>query len=264
MGTGLMEIPTARVLDDGVIRLGLAQALPYRWFGGGMGVFPGLEFTGRLTEITNIPSNLGPGYGANKDKAFDLKYQLLPESKWLPALALGFNDFFGTKQFEAEYVVVSRQIFPLDFTFGYGHGRLDGLFGGIEVVLHPRIHFMAEYNPINYENDKPAVRGVPEGADWPVNLGLRFRILPVLDLDVSYQRGDTFGALLNFQTGLGQPILPQRADPPPLVNVDRRPSQERNPKEMVEKIHAAIHEAGFTDVSVFAEGGILTAEFANT
>jgi hypothetical protein len=97
MGTGLMEIPTARVLDDGVIRLGAAQALPYRWFGGGMGVFPGLEFTGRLTEITNIPSSLGPGYGANKDKAFDLKYQLLPESKWLPALAFGFNDFFGTQ-----------------------------------------------------------------------------------------------------------------------------------------------------------------------
>ena len=34
LGTGLLEIPTARVLDDGVIRLGVAQALPFRWYGG--------------------------------------------------------------------------------------------------------------------------------------------------------------------------------------------------------------------------------------
>ena len=85
----------------------------------------------------------------------------------------------------------------------------------------------------------------------------------MVDLGVSYQRGDTLGVSLNFQTGLGKPILPQRADPAPLVDVDRRPYQQRHPKEMVEKIHAAIHEAGFTDVSVFADGGNLTAEFAN-
>jgi hypothetical protein len=218
-----MEIPTARVLDDGVIRVGAAQALPFRWFGDGMGIFPGFEFTGRLTQITNIPSGLGPGYGSNKDKAFDIKYQVIPESKWLPTVALGYHDFYGTQQFEAEYIVLSRQIFPFDFTFGYGTKRLAGFFGGIELALHPRLHFMAEYNPINYEDDKPSVRGVPEGAEWPVNLGLRYKLLPVLDLGVSYQRGDTLGVSLNFQTDLGKPIIPHRADPPPLVDVDRRP-----------------------------------------
>jgi hypothetical protein len=70
--------------------------------------------------------------------------------------------------------------------------------------------------------------------------------------------------MLNFQTALGQPILPYRADPPPLVDADRRPFDQRNPKEMVENIHAAIHEAGFTDVSVFSDGRDLTAEFANS
>ena len=55
-GTGLMEIPNARVLEDGFIRFGFAQALPYRWYMGGMGVFPGLEVSGRYTEITNIPA----------------------------------------------------------------------------------------------------------------------------------------------------------------------------------------------------------------
>jgi hypothetical protein len=263
-GTGLMEIPTARVLEDGVIRLGAAQALPLRWYGGGMGIFPGLEFTGRLTDITNISVQYPTDISSYKDKAFDIKYQVIPESKWLPALAIGYNDLFGTQLFEAQYIVLSKQIYPLDFTLGYGSKRLDGIFGGIEVALHPRLHFMAEYNPIAYENGKGAAgRAFPEGAEWPVNLGLRCRILPMVDLGVSYQRGDTLGISLNFQTQLGKPILPQRADPPPLVNEDRRPYQQRNPKEMVEKIHAAIHEAGFADVSVFADGENLTAEFAN-
>ncbi len=251
LGTGLLEIPTARVLDDGVIRVGVAQALPFRWYGGGMGIFPGLELTGRLTQITNLPSGLGPDYGSYKDKAFDIKYQVIPESKWLPAVALGYHDLFGTQHFEAQYIVLSRQIFPFDFTLGYGTKRLDGLFAGIEVALHPRLHFMAEYNPINYEDDKASVRGVPEGAEWPVNFGLRYKLLPVLDLGVSYQRGDTLGVSLNFQTDLGKPIIPHRADPPPLVDVDRRPFKQRDKKEMVEKIHAAIHEAGFADVSVY-------------
>jgi hypothetical protein len=263
LGTGLLEIPTARVLDDGVIRLGVAQALPFRWYGGGMGVFPGLEFTGRLTELTNIDPGF-PGQRTQKDKAFDIKYQIIPESKWLPAVALGYHDLFGTQQFEAQYIVLSRQIFPFDFTLGYGNGRLKGPFGGMEVALHPRLQFMAEYSPIKYENDNTSVRGVPEGANWPVNFGLRCKILPVLDLTVSYQRGDTLGLMLNFQTALGQPILPYRADPPPLVDADRRPFDQRNPKEMVENIHAAIHEAGFTNVSVFSDGGDLTAEFANS
>jgi len=262
LGTGLLEIPTARVLDDGVIRVSGAQALPYRWYGGGMGVFPGLELTGRLTDITNIPGPT-PEYGSNKDKAFDIKYQLIPESKWLPAVALGYHDLFGTQLFEAQYIVLSRQIFPFDFTLGYGTKRLDGLFAGIEVALHPRLHFITEYSPIDYATDTPSARGVPEGAEWPVNFGLRYKLLPVIDLGVSYQRGDTVGVSLNFQADLGKPIVPHRADPPPLVDVDRRPFKQRDKKEMVEKIHAAIHEAGFANVSVYTEEGTLSAEFTN-
>lgn len=68
-----MEIPNARILEDGVIRFGFAQALPYRWFTGAMGILPGLEASGRVTQITNIASGLGSDYGSNKDKAFDLK-----------------------------------------------------------------------------------------------------------------------------------------------------------------------------------------------
>jgi hypothetical protein len=258
-----MEIPTARVLQDGTVRFGVGQALPYRWYAGGMGIFPGLEFTGRLTEITNIPSGLGPAYGANKDKAFDVKYQVLPESRWLPAIALGLNDFYGTQLFEAKYITVNRQIFPFDFSLGYGTDRLEGLFGGIELSLHPKLSLMAEYNPIKYEDDKPSARGVPEGANSPVNIGLRFKPYPGIHLDLSYQRGQEIGMMVYFQGNIGKPILPQRPNPPPLVDVDRRPFKKRDLKEMVSEIHEAIHKAGFTEVSVYTDGENLTAEFEN-
>ena len=262
-GTGLLETPTARILEDGVIRFGYAQADPYKWYTGAMGVFPGLEFSGRYTDITNIPSGLGSDFGSNKDKAIDLKYQILPESKRFPALAIGLNDITGTKLFEAQYLALSRQIFPFDFTFGIGCGRLEGPFGGIEWALTERFHILAEYSPIKYEEDEPSARGVPEGAKSPVNVGMRAKILPGLDVGLSFQRGDTLGFMVHLQTNLGEPIIPKRPDPPLRVSVDRRPLRERDIKGMVEKIHDAMLEAGFNDVWVYTNGMEVTAEFEN-
>lgn len=284
-GTGLLEIPNARILEDGVVRFGASQAMPFRWYFGGMGILPGLEFTGRLTEITNIPA-LGPEYGANKDKAFDLKYQILPESREFPALAIGINDFWGTRLFPSEYIVISRQYFPLDITLGIGTRRLKGspelplelpvinpfdfdarqeygFFGGIELALNERINLLAEYNPIKYEIDKPSARGVPEGARYPVNIGLRAKIAPGINMGLSYQRGDTIGLEINIRSRLGEPVLPHRADPPPQVSIDRRPFKDRDRKKMVQDIHDASHEAGFSNVSVYTDGMSLVAEFEN-
>ncbi len=294
-GTGLMEIPTARVLEDGEMRLGHAQADPYRWLiGGGLGVFPGLEFTGRFTEITNISTSLGGGaYGANKDKAFDIKYQIIPESKKFPAVAVGVHDFWGTALFPAEYVVMSRQIYPFDFTIGLGSKRLKGpisitdsagplediksdqlipdgigtggygLWGGIEWALNHKVHLMAEYNPIEYEKDKSSVRGVPEGAKSPFNVGLRWKVLPGLDLGLSYQRGDTLGLMAHVHFKPGKPISHKRPDPAFWGPEDRRSFKERDTQRMLEQIQGQIQKAGFKDVAVYSDGKILAAEFEN-
>ncbi|MFC1811515.1 YjbH domain-containing protein [Thermodesulfobacteriota bacterium] len=272
-GTGLMEIPTARILEDGDIRIGYAQASPYRWYTGGMGIFPGLEFSGRYTEITNVPTNLGDDFGAYKDKAFDLKYQILPESRILPAIAVGLHDFHGTRLFPSEYLVISRQIFPFDFSIGLGTDRLKGpatlpfwdevgLFGGVEWAIHPRLHFLVEYNPIEYEKDRK--KGVPEGSTSPVNVGFRINMTPQIGLGVSWQRGDTLGLMCHLQLNLGEPMTSKRPDPPLWTSIDRRPLNKRDPKEMVQRIQAAMKAAGFQNVSVYTNGDTLTAEFENT
>ena len=98
----------------------------------------------------------------------------------------------------------------------------------MEWALSERFHFIAEYNPIEYEIDKPSARGVPEGAKYPVNIGLRANILRGIDLGLSFQRGDTIGLMLNIQSELGEPVLPFRPDPAPLVSIDRRPFNKRD------------------------------------
>ena len=276
-GTGLMEIPNARVLEDGEIRAGIAQADPFRWYSPAMGVFPGLEVDFRLTEFLNSPI-IKPGwegYGNNKDKTLDLKYQIFPESKKFPAMAVGLHDFQGVaRQFPAKYLVFSRQIFPFDFTFGIGSGRLKGEtslpffsdfgpFGGIEYALNDRINLMAEYNPIDYEKDNLVV-AAKEGASSNLNIGIRYIVLEGIHLGLSFQRGDTLGAMLHIQTKLGKPLRNKRPDHPPLAPIDTRPFKGRDTKALVERLRRAISGQGYLNVRVYTDEADLTVEFENT
>jgi hypothetical protein len=271
-GTGLMEIPTARILPDGVMRLGRAQASPYIWHTFGFGVLPGLEFTGRYTDITNRPSGLESDFGSYKDKAYDLKYQLLPESRKTPAVAIGISDFNGTRLYEAQYLVISRQLFPVDFTLGCGRQRLKGplsigdeigFWGGLEWAATERLHLMVEYNPIEYHKDPLVSRGVPEGSSLPFNVGLRYRTWMGFDLGLSYQRGDAIGLAVHLQFELGRPILPPKPDPPSWEFAIRRPGPPAEADQRVRQLSAAVQRAGFTDVAAEATKAELTVEFEN-
>jgi len=273
-GTGLFETPNARVLEDGELRIGYAYADPFQWIIIGMGVYPGLEVSGRYTEITNIPSGLGEALGANKDKAVDLKYQILAETRGHPAIAIGLQDFIGTALFPSEYIVVSRQIFPFDFTLGLGTKRLSGnleflglddigIFGGVEWAFHKRANLVLEYNPIEYENDKQSARGVPEGASSPINLGIKSEVFRGINLGVSWQRGDTLGVMANLSVKLGDSILPKAPDPPRWRTKAPPPITESNAEVRLQQIQREIEKAGFRNVSVFTNGTTLTAQFEN-
>jgi len=273
-GTGLFEIPNARVLEDGVLRIGYAYADPFQWFVLGMGAYPGLEVTGRYTEITNIPSGLGEAFGANKDKAVDLKYQILAETRGHPAIAVGAQDLIGTQLFPAEYIVISRQIFPFDFTLGLGTKRLSGnldflgiddigLFGGVEWAFHKRANLILEYNPIKYENDSPSGRGVPEGASSPINMGIKAEVFRGINLGVSWQRGDTAGVMANLSVKLGDSLIPKAPDPPRWRTTAPPPFTEDDAEARLQHIQREIQKTGFRDVSVYTNGTTLAAEFAN-
>ena len=235
-GTGLMEIPTARIMKENTYRLGAAEVFPYRYYYGALGLLPGLEIDGRITEHIGIRA-FGDSYGWNKDKAFDIKYRFLPETKYLPALALGIMDPQGTRLYPSQYLVASKQIFPFDFTIGLGNGRFgkrpleasnegikaeiftdpkqwlkdSQIFWGIQFSPSDKYSLMMEYSPIKFHkqlSDPVQKRYFDKPVPSKFNFGFRWKPLKWAEIDATYQRGEQFGINLSTVFEIGQPFIP--------------------------------------------------------
>ncbi len=284
--TGLLETPTARVMETNRYRLGVGIADPYRWYYGAIGIFPRLEAAGRITEVSGVPgfADFG-GYGNYKDKAFDFKFQLLREGTYAPALSLAILDPHGTRIYSSQAILASKQIHPFDFSLGLGNGRLGNrplsatgerfgvelltdpkewwkdasFFGGIQFAPTDRFALLAEYSPVAYHNqttDPARDRYFRQPVPSRFNFGLRWKPLRWAELDLSWQRGNRFGASVSVAFDIGRPILPIY-DPP-----YREPEAMRgNPTE--ERITEALARSGFRDIGVSFDGMMLRIEARN-
>jgi len=205
----------------------------------------GLEINGRITEVYNIPA-LTAGYGDFKDKAVDLKYQFIPEGKFMPAVAAGIMDPNGTGLYASEYIVAGKQIYPFDFTLGLGSGRLDGFFWGVQFAPSEKYAFMLEYSPIKYHEqtgDPAREKYFREPVHSKYNFGLRFKPTKWSELGISYQRGNTLGLNASVAFDIGNPLVPI---------YDRgyreRPFEKKDP--LRERLLRAINHSGFSDIGV--------------
>ncbi|RUO30022.1 YjbH domain-containing protein [Aliidiomarina sedimenti] len=196
------------------------------------------------------------------DKGFDVKFRLWQESYWLPEVSVGLRDFAGTGIFDAEYIVTNKRFGAFDFSLGVGFGRLGtrdnisnplcelndeycrrpggfsggggsfeydkwfkgnaGLFGGVEwqSPWQP-LRVKVEYNSNDYSEDRA---GVPIEAQTPWNIGLNYRVTDWLDVQASYERGDTlmmnFTLSTNFNTMQQARVEPRKVEPG-VVEVER-------------------------------------------
>jgi hypothetical protein len=287
-GTGLMETPTARVLEEGRFRVGVSSIDPYRYYYGAVSPLKGLEIGGRVTEILGLDISSAPGwggYGNYKDKAVDLKYQMLPEGKWTPALAVGLMDPHGTRLYPSQYIVLSKQIYPFDFTLGLGNGRFgkkplpsqgEGVkleimedpnrwlsdsqfFGGVEFAPSEKFSVMLEYSPIRYSEqtqDPAQKKYFRQAVPSQFNVGLRLRPYRWTDIDLSWQRGNQWGINLSVAFDLGNPLVP-------IFDPAYREVPEQRLKPMEERIARALYESGFMDVGVLQSGDDLLVEAEN-
>lgn len=79
-GTGLMAVPTARLMKEGTFRIGASQVHPYRYYYGAVSPLKGLEIDGRITEVMGVRGFAdSPEYGNYKDKDLDVKYCFCPK-----------------------------------------------------------------------------------------------------------------------------------------------------------------------------------------
>ena len=184
--SGYINMPSASVEADGTFMMGYSYDSPY----GNMWVtstfLPFLQMTGRYMSIEGIPgftnaSNAyGSGYGRYKDKSVDLKVKLWDETAWLPSVAVGQYDLFGTELFNGTYIVATKTFGSsknLEASIGYGKKRPDGLFGGVRWTPDslPNWAMVAEYDATNYANDFGAAQTFAGQRSKGPAVGLEYR-----------------------------------------------------------------------------------------
>lgn len=249
-GIGLMQVPTARMAKEGEFSLNYRWNDQYRFYSTSIELMSWLEATIRYTDVkTRLYSNVA-NFSANqtyKDKGFDLKFRLWREGFWLPDIAIGIRDLGGTGLFDSEYLVATKAWGALDFTLGIGWGYLGksgnirnpfceasqqfcqrshggrsagsisgdqffhgpaALFGGVEyqTVWWP-LRLKMEYEGNNYQND--FAKRLQQSNK--INVGAIYRITDWADVNMSYERGNTFMAGFTLRTNFDQ-LRPQYND----------------------------------------------------
>lgn len=170
--TGLFNIPTAEILNDGEIAFGVNyldkkfierddrkySAISYY---ATVGYMPFLEISLRLTRYVNYPYPQSMG-----DRMPSIRIKIISESKVLPSVLIGAQDFMSIEDytsavnFNALYIVSTKYfnikksfINRIGFHLGYGtdwlkanHRQFVGIFGGISVEHKNFLKGMVEYD----------------------------------------------------------------------------------------------------------------------
>jgi hypothetical protein len=123
--TGLLQTPTARTRPAGALGLVISRTWPYTQTSIVLSPFDRVELAVRYTTISNqLYGSSIAGEQSYKDKSAELKWRLLDEGIWTPAVAVGLRDPGGTGAFGGEYVVASKRWGDWDLSVGLGWGYL--------------------------------------------------------------------------------------------------------------------------------------------
>lgn len=257
--TGLLQMPTARMLPAGSISGGVSHTRPYTHLNVNLQPLDWLEVSFRYTDISN--RLYGPdiaGDQSYKDKSIDFKLRLTAEMDHRPQVAVGVRDLGGTGLFSGEYLVASKRTGNFDWSLGIGWGYL-GARGNLgnplsvfddDFAKRPSVDFGqgGRFNLRNWFRGRTSLFGgvqyqTPwddlilkleyDGNDYrhepqnnnqkqslPINGGLVYRYSPAIDLSLGWERGNTLTLGVNFHGRLDRLAVPKRSDP---VQVPVRP-----------------------------------------
>ncbi|MDI7247459.1 MAG: YjbH domain-containing protein [Bacillota bacterium] len=152
----------------------------------------------RLVNIVSVGVGLTPnfeigvgsaGFGEGSGSAYPLlKLRLVGESRDMPAVAVGLED-------KALYVAASKRLSARGARahVGFGSGRFDGLFAGVDLVL----------NPVSISNGGasgfPVTTLMGEYVGGGFNVGARFDIARGLAVNLGLLDMDSLSAGVSFK-----------------------------------------------------------------
>ena len=245
---GLLQTPTARMWSAGHFSFNYSRTEPYSHGNIFAQPFDWLEAGFRYSAISNRP--YGPanvaGDQSYKDKGFDFKLRLWPESAYVPQIAVGFRDIAGTGLFSAEYLVASKRTGDLDWSLGVGWGYLAGQprpqdaltgqlkfgsyfsgnpapFGGVQwQTPWEKLIVKLEYDGNDYQNEP---QGNNQRQSSPLNFGLVYRWGRSTDFTLGVERGNQVSFGLALHTQLDGLTTTKLSDPPRVPVAAIRPQQ---------------------------------------
>ncbi|MCX6269025.1 MAG: YjbH domain-containing protein [Bacteroidetes bacterium] len=177
---GYVRIPVATFNKDGSLLFGTSflpqQHLPYTKFNrDAIAAYASLTFLSfievdlRVTRQLNIPE----GTSHVVDRVPSIRFRILKEKKWVPAVALGFHDVLtslesgGAHHFGASYVVVTKNFhlsklhLDIGTTAGWGsqtfiwkNNELTGPFGGLSLNIDniPWMKLLFDYDGVTFNS----------------------------------------------------------------------------------------------------------------
>lgn len=265
--SGLIQMPDARMGADGTWRIGMDFQSPYRAGWSSISVTPWLEGSARFTRFGGLTWQQ-QGYGDAGDKAFAGKLLLSPEDGYLPALAVGIDDFEGTGLFSSQYLVASKQLGPVDVSLGYGRKRIDGTFGGIRYrpSFLPGLSLVGEYDANNYSKDQYADKSGVDKRKKGANIGVEYQ-WGWLNGQVGRLTDGTISANAYLSIPLNKKeFIPKVDEPAPLVMLPPRPTEQqwRENPQYRRNLLRALDGQDFRDIRFSLQGNALQLNLANT
>jgi hypothetical protein len=273
---GYFNMPSARMEKSGMVAIGGGSVPPYNIYGVNFQVLERIELSANYRVYKGISElNFGhEGFGDHAERIGNIKIGILmPEDGFpgLPNIVFGAEDFFGSKKFNAQYAVMTKQWIDQNFelSLGWGNGRIRGWFGGLawtpfrqtSLCFLKNLSFLAEYDANNYKkhfHEHPYGRLVKSR----INVGLSYIGWNALQLSVHSVRGKEIAgsASLRYPIGTTCGLFPKVDDP--LVYrspIDTEPlSAIRPEQDFVQELAYAFSDQGldlFTAHLIYCENG---------
>ncbi|MES2665654.1 MAG: YjbH domain-containing protein [Pseudomonadota bacterium] len=136
--TGVIDMPSGEPAPDGTLSLTSGSFGPITHTTLSFQLAPRLSGSFRYSAVRDWNYDGLQPFETYYDRSFDLRYQVLRETRYLPSVTVGLQDFIGTGLSSGEYVAATKTIAgKVKVTAGLGWGRL-GSYGSIGSPLGQR------------------------------------------------------------------------------------------------------------------------------
>lgn len=284
LSSGYFVTHSARMTRTGDVSVGGAHAPPYDHLNVRFQPFSHLELSANYRFFRGVEDRgLSPhGFGCYADRGANVKLALAtPEQTGnrFPGIAVGIDDFMGSKKFTTAYVVGTQVLinYGLELSLGWGggryaHGPTCGFFGGglwfpffdCDNRWTKGVGLALEVDPIHYKKD-PHPKG--RTSAFPLNAGIHYLFSDMIDVSASWLRGKEFAAAGAIRCSLGSctGFLPKLRDPPVYLGPEdhRCLGLERETLALIDALGAAFEEQGFCLTKASLDKGHLWISLIN-